>query len=73
MTRPIDAGPDGKMFVGAILRDDWTLPRGYVREVVAIMRAEAELDTPPGAYRGSSLERCAMFGGSAKWTDEATT
>lgn len=52
--------------VGDILTCDWTLPNGWVREVIAVWRAE-DLErmnmASPYTLRGSSAERCALYGG----------
>jgi hypothetical protein len=52
----------GKLSPGDVLRDDWTLPHGWVREVLAVIRSE-EVESS-SALRGQA-ERCALYGGSA--------
>ena len=51
--------------------DDWTLPHGWVREVVAVtsgkMPTPIDLSSP---MRGSATESCALHGGPAQWSRE---
>jgi hypothetical protein len=60
---------------------DWTLPTGWVREVVdvfSIDEAWERIDARTGAirnlaYRGSAAERCAMYGGKPRERRKAGT
>lgn len=56
---------DGKVYRGAVIRDPQT---GREYDVLQVLRPEdLELDTPIGAYRGSSAGLCALHGGKAQW------
>lgn len=65
-TETFNLGSDGKAIPGVtVLRDPQT---GRFYDVVRVMRAEDE--TPALPFRGgSSSERCALNGGTAKWRE----